>query len=174
MGGGECAEAARALARGGRLKLYWRTPDALFNTLNAEFDFTLDAAAQPSNARCPAYLTEEVNAINQPWPGRVWLSPPYDQSLDLWVGKAVQEATNNAEVVVALLPVYPDQKWWHWGVLEHALEIRFLPERIRYQPPRGYAGGEPGQVPDYMSAVVVFTKDGGPPMATTFQMEEQT
>ncbi len=34
------------------LSTEWATPHAFFDTLDAEFHFTLDVAAQPGNAKC--------------------------------------------------------------------------------------------------------------------------
>lgn len=45
----------------------WTTPQNLFDELNAEFNFTLDAAASPENAKCERFFTEEQNALCQNW-----------------------------------------------------------------------------------------------------------
>ncbi|MEB5538473.1 DNA N-6-adenine-methyltransferase, partial [Klebsiella pneumoniae] len=37
---------------------YWQTPIEIFNALDREFGFWLDAAASESNALCAHYLTE--------------------------------------------------------------------------------------------------------------------
>ncbi|MDR9993266.1 DNA N-6-adenine-methyltransferase, partial [Enterobacter hormaechei subsp. steigerwaltii] len=37
----------------------WRTPPALFASLDAEFCFQLDAAAAPHNALCRKFITAE-------------------------------------------------------------------------------------------------------------------
>lgn len=61
----------------------WRTPPALFASLDAEFCFQLDAAAAPHNALCRKFITAEQNTLETPWadylnvPGYVWLNPPY-------------------------------------------------------------------------------------------------
>jgi hypothetical protein len=61
----------------------WRTPSALFASLDAEFCFQLDAAAAPHNALCRKFITAEQNTLETPWadylsiPGYVWLNPPY-------------------------------------------------------------------------------------------------
>lgn len=36
----------------------WETPQDLFDELDREFHFTLDAAASPSNAKCAKYYTD--------------------------------------------------------------------------------------------------------------------
>jgi hypothetical protein len=45
----------------------WGTPPDLFAALDAEFHFTLDAAANHKNALCKNYFSEEVDALNRAW-----------------------------------------------------------------------------------------------------------
>ena len=40
-------------------KDYWETPQSLFDELNAEFNFTLDAAASDTNHKCKRYFTKK-------------------------------------------------------------------------------------------------------------------
>jgi phage N-6-adenine-methyltransferase len=75
----------------------WETPPDLFAEYDAEFGFTLDAAANAENAKCPAYLSE--NALALRWPGVVWLNPPYGKTIGSWVQKAHQEAYRGSTVV---------------------------------------------------------------------------
>lgn len=48
----------------------WETPQDFFDMLDAEFGFTLDAAADAQNHKCPCYYTREQDGLKQPWPGR--------------------------------------------------------------------------------------------------------
>ena len=43
---------------------YWQTPIEIFNALDREFGFWLDAAASESNALCAHYLTELDDSLN--------------------------------------------------------------------------------------------------------------
>jgi len=43
------------------------TPQWLFRMLDDEFHFTLDGAADESNAKCNEYLDEEIDALSVPW-----------------------------------------------------------------------------------------------------------
>ena len=45
------------------------TPQKLFDELNNEFHFTLDACATAENAKCEKYFTEKDNALIQDWGG---------------------------------------------------------------------------------------------------------
>lgn len=48
-------------------KNYWETPQKLFDELDAEFHFTLDAAASDENHKCERYFTEKENGLRQSW-----------------------------------------------------------------------------------------------------------
>lgn len=43
----------------------WCTPKEFFDVLDAEFHFTLDAAAKKKNAKCSAYFTPEDDALKK-------------------------------------------------------------------------------------------------------------
>ena len=45
----------------------WETPQALFDALEEEFRFTLDACATPENAKCKLYFTREISVRTYPW-----------------------------------------------------------------------------------------------------------
>jgi phage N-6-adenine-methyltransferase len=57
----------------------WRTPRHIFDSLNAEMNYTLDACADAHNHLCDLYLTEADDAFTTPWhgDGAVWINPPY-------------------------------------------------------------------------------------------------
>lgn len=47
----------------------WATPQEFFDSLNAEFGFTLDAAADDSNHKCDIYFTKKENGLSKKWGG---------------------------------------------------------------------------------------------------------
>ena len=121
----------RALLKSGRDD--WETPQALYDELDAEFGFTVDACATQHNTKCQRFFSPEQDGLLQDWSGEtVWLNPPYSTKLqDAFVRKAY-EATRDADTtVVALLPARTDTKRFHKYILEKA-EIRFLPGRITF------------------------------------------
>lgn len=125
----------------------WPTPEGLFGELAAEFGpFDLDPAATRGNAKCQRFYTAADNGLLQPWAGRVWLNPPYGQTITAWMVKALQSALEGA-LVVCLVPARPDTRWWRETAAEAAL-VRFLPGRVRF-------GRDPAPFP---SAVVVLGK----------------
>lgn len=111
----------------------WATPPWLFRQLDDEFNFTVDVAASPENAKCERYYTKEQNGLEQSWAGEhVWANPPYDhRSLTAFASKATREiAADPSVLVVLLVPVKSDQGWFH----EHAMrgEIRFIRGRVAF------------------------------------------
>lgn len=55
----------------------WGTPDWMYNELNAAHKYTLDAAADASNAKTKEFFSEQDNALTQKWRGNVFCNPPY-------------------------------------------------------------------------------------------------
>lgn len=47
----------------------WSTPIDLFNALNSEFNFNLDAAATANNHKCDKYFTMEDDGLQKNWGG---------------------------------------------------------------------------------------------------------
>lgn len=107
----------------------WSTPQDFFDRLNDEFDFTIDVAATPENAKCRRFYTLTDNALEKSWQGeRVWVNPPYGREIGKWIEKA---ATELSEVTVMLIPARTDTKAWHQWIFGKA-EVRFVPGRLRF------------------------------------------
>lgn len=89
------------------------TPDWLFAPLHDCYDFTLDAAASPGNAKIDTYFTRAKDGLIQPWaPHRVWCNPPYSNLGD-WTAKAHREFEAGCPLIVMLLPANRcEQRWW--------------------------------------------------------------
>jgi len=107
----------------------WRTPPALFASLDAEFCFQLDAAAAPYNALCRRFITAEQNTLETPWadylsiPGYVWLNPPYSD-ITPFVKKASAESSNQIGTVM-LVPADTSVGWFKEAI-QTASEVRFI------------------------------------------------
>lgn len=107
----------------------WRTPPALFASLDAEFCFQLDAAAAPHNALCRKFITAEQNTLETPWadylnvPGYVWLNPPYSDIMP-FVKKAAVESSNQIGTVM-LVPADTSVGWFKEAI-QTASEVRFI------------------------------------------------
>lgn len=107
----------------------WRTPPALFASLDAEFCFQLDAAAARHNALCRKFITAEQNTLETPWsdylsiPGYVWLNPPYS-NITPFVKKAAAESDNQIGTVM-LVPADTSVGWFKEAI-QTASEVRFI------------------------------------------------
>ncbi len=107
----------------------WRTPPALFASLDAEFWFQLDAAAAPHNALCRKFITVEQNTLETTWadylstPGYVWLNPPYSD-ITPFVKKAAAESNNQIGTVM-LVPADTSVGWFKEAI-QTASEVRFI------------------------------------------------
>lgn len=142
----------------------WSTPQALFDALDAEFEFTLDAAASSDNWKCHTYLDETTNALEQDWAelsrgGAVWLNPPYGREIGRWIKKASQEGARCP--VVVLIFARTDTRWWHQYAMR-AAEIRLIPGRVTF--------GGASNVAPAPSCVLVFDESRRRPIFTTQEL----
>lgn len=130
----------------------WATPQFVYDALNNEFGFTLDAAASDDNAKCGRYYTSETDGLSQCWQGEtVFCNPPYGKTIGDWVRKAYQEFIAGDCTVVMLLPARTDTRWFHSWILGIA-EIRFVKGRLKF-------GGAKSGAP-FPSMIVVYQKRG--------------
>lgn len=136
----------------------WTTPRWLFDRLDAEFGFTLDAAASAENALCPAYLTEADDALQQAWTGVCFCNPPYGHGVGRWVRHGWEQVYEDrvADVVVFLVASRTGTQWWHRYAMR-STEIRFVEGRLRF--------GEAQNAAPFDSAVLVFDRHKRHPVA---------
>lgn len=126
----------------------WATPQALFDELNREFNFTLDPCATKENAKCAKFYTKEDDGLSKSWDGeRVFCNPPYGTQMPKWVKKCA-EATGG--VVVMLIPARTDTKYFHQFIYQKA-EIRFIKGRIKFEGEQVGSGAAP-----FPSMIVIF------------------
>tara|TARA_Y100000296_G_scaffold52720_1_gene60325 strand:+ start:1356 stop:1889 length:534 start_codon:yes stop_codon:yes gene_type:complete len=126
----------------------WDTPQAFFDKLDKQFQFTLDPCATPASAKCDKYFTEEDDGLAQDWRGHtVFVNPPYGRGIGAWLKKGYQESKQHNTTVVMLVPARTDTKWWHDYVMK-AKEVHLVRGRLKF-------GGSENAAP-FPSAVVVF------------------
>jgi site-specific DNA-methyltransferase (adenine-specific) len=166
----------------------WETPQWLFDLLDQEFHFLVDAAATSENAHCNLYMGSDNqpahafcigNALTKlDWTPRCsnfFLNPPYSAgNIDKFMAKALEESQKGA-VVVCLVPCATDTKWWHQYSMK-AQEIRFIKGRVRFV---GYDedGNQVKNSPTFSSCVVIFNRDlsrGYPIIGTTIEQPKRT
>jgi phage N-6-adenine-methyltransferase len=136
--------AKRLIQNRNKSKTDFRTPQYIFEGAMNHFNvmYHLDVAASCENRLCNWYFTEEVNALEQHWWGRVWCNPPYNK-IGPWVDKAIDELENGTcSSVTFLLPASTCTMWfeklWSWV---GCTEVVFLSGRIRYEGPNISGGG---------------------------------
>lgn len=131
----------------------WGTPLWLFDRLNEEFGFDVDACATAENAKLPTYYDLTADALRINWRGTVFMNPPYGRQLNDWMLKASMSACDFGTTVVALVPARTDTAWWH----RHAMsgEVRFIRGRLRF-------AGAKHSAP-FPSALVVLGPGGAGP-----------
>jgi phage N-6-adenine-methyltransferase len=115
----------------------WRTPKELFNVLDAEFKFNIDAAASAENALVGCYITAEEDALKTEWQHKgselihtAWCNPPYTL-IGPFVQRAYEQSQKHHMTTVILIPAYTDPKYWSDYVMK-AHEIRFLKGRLAF------------------------------------------
>jgi phage N-6-adenine-methyltransferase len=113
-----------------------KTPLWLFDRVNQEFHFTIDAAATPENALCLRFWTKADDGLKQNWSSeRAWCNPPYSRlQLMRWVEKALSESA----VTVLLVPGDSSTKASQ-RLLTEATGILFLDARIKFDSERSGA-----------------------------------
>jgi phage N-6-adenine-methyltransferase len=160
----------------------WQTPQWLFDELNKEFNFDIDLCANPYNAKCAFFVKNllyvsasrlleiyalygDASILDIPTylhPNTFtscFMNPPYSNPKPF-----IQEAydLSKSTKVVCLVKCDPSTQWWaiFWDHEKHkpkpGCEVRFLPKRVKFDPPIGYAGKI--TTPAFASVVVVMDR----------------
>jgi hypothetical protein len=108
----------------------WRTPRALFDTLHAEYGFTLDGASEAGNGLLPLASTADAPID---WCGhRVFCNPPWSN-----IAPFIERAAR-ADLAVLLVPARTNVAWFH-RALALGAEPRFFAGRPKFELP-GHTG----------------------------------
>jgi site-specific DNA-methyltransferase (adenine-specific) len=141
----------------------WRTPKPLFDRLNREFGFELDAAALKHTALLDSYYGPDhengsrTDALAlEDWEGQtIFVNPPYGRKVGDWVKKGWEESLKG-KTVVMLVMACTDTIWWHnWAW--QADQIRLMKGRV---PFRREDGSKASSAPKG-SAILVFRPSNG-------------
>jgi DNA (cytosine-5)-methyltransferase 1 len=145
-------------AGGGLVKYQWRTDPALFASLDAEFGFDFDAAANDGwlLGGLRPFISPEEDALVTPWAtkgSRAWFNPPWGgkvarcapscrrdhvhrdfsfRGTGAFISRAIEQVSH-LSLVVMLVPTAPDTTWYRRAAA-HAHEVRQMP-RIRFWHP---------------------------------------
>lgn len=126
-------------------RLDWKTPQAVYQILDAEFKFNDDP--------CPvAYDDTELienevkNGLKREWGTSSFVNPPYGHGLKFWIAKGWEEY-QKGKTVVFLIPSRTDTRWWHDYCMK-ATEIRFIKGRLKFDDQENSA--------PFPSCIVIF------------------
>ena len=120
------------------MRMDWKTPKAVYQTLDAEFGFDHDP--------CPPNF--QVDGLTSDWGGCNYVNPPYGRELSKFVAKGYEE-WKKGKTVVFLIPSRTDTRWWHDYCMK-ATEIRFIKGRLKFDDQANPA--------PFPSAIVIFKK----------------
>lgn len=122
----------------------WATPPEVYTPLHAEFSFNFDP--------CPITWKEgDPDALSISWGSKTFCNPPYSRVAE-FVKKASEESAKG-NLVVLLINVATDTKWFHEYILGKA-EIRFHKGRIKFINPKEPEKRVPSPRP---SMIVIFS-----------------
>ena len=128
------------------------TPMWLYDWLDWQYKFDLDAAASRINNKHYRYISQD--ALYKEWKGTsVFIHIPQVRSIGDWVRKAWQESSSE-KTVVMLLPVRTDTAWFHeyCTMADTLIYLRGRLEAIHKTEPIGICG--------FPHMVVVFGGEG--------------
>lgn len=143
------------------------TPDWLFQKYHERHRFTLDAAANATNAKLLHYYSREIDGLDHAWaPHRVWCNPPYS-NLSAWLEKAHIELHAGCPVIVMLLPANrTEQRWWQDWVEPFRdqpggfLRVEFIARRFNFGLPDN-PEGKFNSSPPFGCCALTFAKAEG-------------
>lgn len=112
------------------LKNAWRSDPIVYNAMNKEFDFFLDAAASKENTLCEIFLNKDDNAPSCDWSQlvcdhrkAVWINPPYGRGcIKKFMAQAAKQTVNGLTSVM-LVPATLDAQWLP---IDEISEIRII------------------------------------------------
>lgn len=107
----------------------WQTPVEIFKSLDKEFEFACDVAADHHNALTHDYFTEIDSAFENNWFKTNWCNPPYSNILP-WVQKAKIEH-EKGKTIVMLVPADTSVKWFK-EAYNSCNEVRFISGRLAF------------------------------------------
>src|SRR6476661_9514028 len=112
----------------------WLTPKSIIDALG---NFDLDPCHLPDGQRpydtARKHYWEELDGLQQPWAGRVWLNPPFGNQQRPWVNKLTKHGNG-----ILLLAARTEILAFH-DVWKNADAVLFLSKRVQFLTPTGEA-----------------------------------
>ncbi len=112
----------------------WKTPFQLLQSLDNEFDFTIDLAADNTNRVCDRYYSEQDDALLQSWKGeRAFCNPPFSRT-EQFLSKA-----GECDIAAFIVAARTQASYFLKQVFgnPHCHEIRFLHRGVKFLHPEG-------------------------------------
>ena len=110
----------------------WLTPPSIIQMLG---DFDLDPCAAPSPRPWPTaarHIELPEDGLAAEWVGRVWLNPPYDESLSAWMKKMGQHRNG-----ISLTFARTETDIWQRWIWPSAHSVLFISGRLYFYLPDG-------------------------------------
>ena len=110
----------------------WLTPPSILQVLGP---FDLDPCAAPSPRPWPTaarHIELPEDGLDAEWEGRVWLNPPYDETLALWMENMALHR-NGIALVFARTEIDIWQRW----IWPYAHRVLFIAGRLYFYLPDG-------------------------------------
>lgn len=109
----------------------WGTDQRVFDAIDREFNFSLDAAASDENRKCIYHLTKQVDALRWDWSKfipnyvnkNVWINPPYGRG---WIKKFMHKCIEQKELGVTSVMLVPSTLDAQWLPIHDISEIRII------------------------------------------------
>lgn len=161
------------------------TPQDFFDSLDAEFSFTLDSCALPGDvpvdtgddapvragSRIANFYTPDIDALSKSgaqWyedaqpNGAIWCNPPYGRAIPTWIDKCIEAADAGATVAM-LIPSRTGSKWFTRKLLGK-YQIRFVEGRLLFQGIHTNSKGEQKGITDpaAFDSLVAVIRQGDP------------
>jgi site-specific DNA-methyltransferase (adenine-specific) len=130
----------------------YQTPKELFDLLDKEFHFNVDAAANLTNTKCPVFMDNALECDCWTKTNEVFFLNPPHSKLKQFLFKAYIESLKGA-TVVCLIPARTDTQYFH-NFCMRAKEIRFIKGRLKFELP----GKVQINTAPFPSIIVVFSK----------------
>ena len=138
-GGQPTAEVVREVVRNRTAGLFlsesdewWTPPEVIALVLAAFPTIDLDPCSNPGPVRnVPAARHHDItdSGLDHGWRGRVFVNPPYGDSLEHWAAKVALEAPSVSEAIM-LVPARTETRWWH---VIPADVVCFFKGRLRFR-----------------------------------------
>ena len=111
----------------------WITPHNLWCDIRDAFQIELDPCGHEKETLEGIVHTirKDKNGLLYDWGANTFINPPYS-SIDLWVGKTIEESRKNPKnFYIILLPSRTDRPYFR-KILQHSIAVCFISKRLKF------------------------------------------